>query len=169
MGQWRSCYNGTRLFPDNVSQIDFRDWSAFQMLDIVKWSRETEMAAKYKETLRISKKSEVLFAVNSVGVFNTVWVRDKAEKQIIVSERHGNVKVYWEMSQNKIKIGLKEVLFSVCPCKCKRMESGQNGWWTRKENSKKNKKHNTFAHRILGQNNTKNTRNKVWLKEVFIL
>lgn len=42
------------------------------MLDIVKWSRETEVAAKYKETLRISKKSEVLFAVNSVGVFNTV-------------------------------------------------------------------------------------------------
>lgn len=71
-----------------MSQIDFRDRSASQMLDIVKWSRETEMAAKYKENLGVNKKSEVLFAMGSVEVFNTVCVREKAEKQIFVADRH---------------------------------------------------------------------------------
>lgn len=59
LGQRRSCYNGTRLFPDNVSQTDFRGRSALQMLDRVKWSREEEMAAKY-ENLRTNTESEVL-------------------------------------------------------------------------------------------------------------
>lgn len=64
------------------------------MLAIVKWSRETEMAAKCKENLRVSKKSEVLFAVSSIEVFNTVWVREKADKQIFVADRHRDVQVY---------------------------------------------------------------------------
>lgn len=72
MGQRRSCYNGTRLFPDNVRQIDFRDRSAFQMLDIVKWSRETEMAAKYKENLGVNKKSEELCFQGEVLRFSTL-------------------------------------------------------------------------------------------------
>lgn len=58
------------------------------------------------------KKSYVLFVVSGVEVFNIVWVRDKADKQKVVAERHRNVKVHWEMTPNRIKIGLKEIFCS---------------------------------------------------------
>jgi len=46
------------------------------------------------------QKSYVLFVLSGVEVFNTVWFRDKADKQKVVAERHRNVKVHWEMTQN---------------------------------------------------------------------
>lgn len=68
------------------------------------------MPAKHKENPRVNKL-EVLHLQWVVLRFSTLSESgggEEADKQIFVADRTRDAYVYWEMSQNKIKMGTKQ-------------------------------------------------------------